>query len=431
MDKQKFTKSFYDWCMENNHQDFLDRWDYELNKCSPKDIGFASNHKIWLKCPRGMHSSRQFSPNNLIHPGRTAKCPECESIGQFLLDNYGEEGIDLYWSSKNDLDPFKIRKGSRTKAWFICQEKDYHGDYLMTVNNFTNGQRCPYCSSTKIHPLDSFAQWCIDNIDRDFLSKYWSERNTLNPFELAKCYERKVYIKCLEHDYHGDYEISCANFIKGKRCPYCSNKKIHPRDSVAAKYPIVLEYWSDKNKVSPYEIAPKSNKKFIFFCKKHGEFEITMCDFIESFYRCPKCSVEAAASSYQVMLENYLNDIGLFHLKEYDCNLKPTNIKTGRVLPYDNEIPDLKLIIEVNGMQHYKVCGLTKMNASHMNVEPEEYLEYQQWKDSLKKNYAINHGYNYLEIPYTAFNKDEDYKKLIDNEIEKITRQQRLNEKTA
>lgn len=29
-------QSFYDWCMENNRKDLLDRWDYDLNKKSPK-----------------------------------------------------------------------------------------------------------------------------------------------------------------------------------------------------------------------------------------------------------------------------------------------------------------------------------------------------------------------------------------------------------
>ena len=33
--KSKNKKSFYDWCIENNRQDVLDRWDYELNDCSP------------------------------------------------------------------------------------------------------------------------------------------------------------------------------------------------------------------------------------------------------------------------------------------------------------------------------------------------------------------------------------------------------------
>ena len=32
---KKNKKSFYDWCVENNREDILDRWDYELNDCSP------------------------------------------------------------------------------------------------------------------------------------------------------------------------------------------------------------------------------------------------------------------------------------------------------------------------------------------------------------------------------------------------------------
>ena len=35
-------KSLYDWCVENNRQDILDRWDYELNNCNPKDVLYKS-----------------------------------------------------------------------------------------------------------------------------------------------------------------------------------------------------------------------------------------------------------------------------------------------------------------------------------------------------------------------------------------------------
>ena len=34
------NKSFYDWCLETNNKGFLERWNYELNECSPKDVAF-------------------------------------------------------------------------------------------------------------------------------------------------------------------------------------------------------------------------------------------------------------------------------------------------------------------------------------------------------------------------------------------------------
>ena len=44
----KFTKSFYDWCIENDHDDWLKLWDYELNQCSPKDIGHGIRRKYYF-----------------------------------------------------------------------------------------------------------------------------------------------------------------------------------------------------------------------------------------------------------------------------------------------------------------------------------------------------------------------------------------------
>ena len=44
------SKSFEQWCIENNRQDVINRWDYELNGCSPKDVCYGTNKKYWFKC---------------------------------------------------------------------------------------------------------------------------------------------------------------------------------------------------------------------------------------------------------------------------------------------------------------------------------------------------------------------------------------------
>ena len=43
-------------------------------------------------------------------------------------------------------------------------------------------------------------------------------------------------------------------------------------------------------------------------------------------------------------------------------------------------------------------------------------IQYQKWKDQYKKDYAINQGYTYIEIPYWTI-LDESYKKILDNNI--------------
>ena len=62
------------------------------------------------------------------------------------------------------------------------------------------------------------------------------------------------------------------------------------------------------------------------------------------------------------------------------------------------------------------------MQAARQNKTPQEILQYQQWKDKCKKEYAISMGYNYLEIPYWTEN-DESYKTLIDNKINEILKE--------
>ena len=88
-------------------------------------------------------------------------------------------------------------------------------------------------------------------------------------------------------------------------------------------------------------------------------------------------------------------------------------------MPFDNELVELKLIIEVHGQQHYEITGFTKLTAEHYGTTEDEELEYQKWKDKYKKDCALDNGYSYLEIPYWT-EKDESYKTLIDNKISEI-----------
>ena len=55
MKKTKVKYSFAEWCMDNNHQDWLDLWDYELNGVGPEEVAYRSGKKYWFKCPRGLH----------------------------------------------------------------------------------------------------------------------------------------------------------------------------------------------------------------------------------------------------------------------------------------------------------------------------------------------------------------------------------------
>ena len=314
------SKSFYDWCYSNlskeKADEIISRWDYKLNIdkkgniITPKDISYSShgfNKKgYWFKCLRGIHPSELKNINSFTnkHVG-FIECSICHSIGQYLIDTYGQNALEKYWdydkNNKLGLDLFKLSKNSGKKIW----------------------------------------------------------------------------IKCQKHDYHGSYFITCNGFIDKHRCPFCSNSKVHYLDSLGYLYPESLAYWSNKNKKSPYEYKPKSNKEVYWKCPEGRHKEVKRKISVSKYlnFRCPECSHERDGSIIQEKTKLYLESLKYNVLHEYNCTLKCINIKTKMPLPYDNEIilqNGKHLICEVNGIQHYEICGLTKLLAKrkkqHQNM---------------------------------------------------------------
>ena len=278
--KSKNRKSLYDWCIENGRGDILKRWDYKKNSCSPKDVLYKTNKKMWFKC--GKH-------------------PE-------------------------------------------------HKSELKTISNFTRGQE----GSIECNQCNSIAQYIIDNYRKEFL---WI-------------------------------------------------------------------IWSDKNKISPFEISIHSNKKVWWNCpgSEHKSFERSCQNSVIYEFRCPECVKEKKESIIEEKTRLYLEKLGYKVKTEYSCTIIPKNPKTGHLLPFDNEIilgNGKHLIIEVHGEQHYR-SSYFMVRKKITKEEAGKELYYQQVKDRYKRIKCIQAGYEYLEIPYTTFDKKETYKKLIDNKIKEI-----------
>lgn len=177
--------------------------------------------------------------------------------------------------------------------------------------------------------------------------------------------------------------------------------------------------WSGRNKLSPYDYLPKSNKKVWFTCPIHGEYFQSICDYTIGECECPQCKQESDESSFQKKVRQYLEELGYNINHEYACSLIPVNPKTGRKLPMDNEVIELNLYIEVNGQQHYQTSLWHETEASRKNCSSTDILHEIQWRDKIKKEYIISHNSFYLTIPYWDI-QNGNYKEMINNKIEEI-----------
>ena len=354
------SKSFGQWCVENNRQDILNRWDYELNKCKPSEISYGTQKKYYFKCPLDTHQSE-----------------------------------------------FK------------------------KINNFTNGHQ----GSMNCIGCNSFAQWGIDHLGKKFLEKYWSyEKNIkINPWEISFSSHKEIYIECQEKDYHESYLTACDRFVRGDRCPYCKRVKVHLLDSLGKLLEDLglLHIWSEQNKKSPYKYSPMSHIEVYWKCvdNKHKDYFRSIKSSNQLEFRCPDCIRERKESFLQEKVRLYLESLSNNRytiLHENKCTIVPKNPKTEGItnnsLPFDNEIKELKLIIEIHGEQHYRIDKYSFMKAKKHNTTPKYELHYQQLKDRYKRMYSKSKGYDYLAIPYWTDNAKEEWKVLINNKINNLKR---------
>lgn len=356
--------SFKDWCEQNNQQQLLDVWDYELNNKTPDEVSSCTSDYYYFKCPCGKHESSLWKILSLTRRGKVKTvCKKCNSFAQFAIDKFGADVLNLYWDyNKNTVDPWEISHASKGQIWIKCIDVDYHDSYLMLPTLFLSGIRCPYCHGSRIHVRDSFAYYYIQKYGEDFLDLYWDyDKNTLNPWEIAiQTNKDYIYLKC---EAHGTYKIWPSAFYKhGFTCPTCSRER-------------------DKSKLQ--EKVEKYIESIYYFDITH-EYS---------------CSIVARSPKTNRLLP-YDNDVIVNS--------------------------SAHLIIEVMGDQHYNVnAGFVRRQSERRNVSPEDILFDIQWRDEYKKQYALSKGYYYLAIPYWT-ESDESYKTLIDNKIQEILNNTKL-----
>ena len=337
-----------------------------------------------------------------------SRCGKCcgsyENSFAYYIEKILGEPLDRHWNfDKNTVNPYHIWKNSNKKVWIKCKEKDYHNDdggYEIVCSSFTSGNRCSYCGNHKVHPKDSFAQYHIDNRDKDFLNKYWSDKNTVDPWSISPYSNKKVWIKCQEKNYHGSYEVSCGDFTKGVRCGYCNGKKVHVLDSFGYKHFDKVLSWHPDNDISPFKIAPSSDKKYKFICPECGFIWKTQLNSISKGSWCPQCASSKGEKRINSWLR--LNDIEFIPQKEFDGLLG----LGGKNLSYDFYLPEYNLLIEYQGEFHDGT-----VTGSYRNFYD---FDRQKEHDKRKREYAKENNIGLLEIWYWDFDNIEEilYKQI-------------------
>lgn len=329
----RFQKSFYDWCIENNKSLLLDRWNYDLNKTSPKSVGYKSNNKFYFNCDKDQkHTPGYIKLSSIVDAGGKITCKACNSFAQWCIDNISQDFFSMCWDDELNLgiDPWMIAKSSHKTIYLKC-ENGFEHFYPTTPHNFIIGShKCQVCSGQAV--FKGFNDLFTTNPE---LMHIWDfDKNTnINPDMVSHGSSKRVWWKC---DVCGhSWKTSVSNIAQGKRCPVCAVKKtsnlirtefMSSGYSVGDNFPELLPLWDyQKNlDISPFNISPSSRKRICWKCENGHSFKksiIAMCKKVlneESL--CEYCSGMGVIigqndlySSYPELVDewNYDKNIGI------------------------------------------------------------------------------------------------------------------------
>ncbi len=388
------TKRVY-WNTESfkNKVDELTKGEYELLGEYTKTHD-KTNFKH-LKCNREF----EMTPHNFLAGQR---CPHCryQSVkrgGKKTFDQVAKEVAQLSKGEYKVLPPYV---NSKTKMEFIHLSCGNH--FKMKFNAFQQGQRCPICASKHRSKLRTMTN--AEFVKR--VESTWGNEYTL----LSKYVNSDTPIKVKHNKCGNIYMTRPADFIRGHGCLKCSYVERAPKIGVNQRTPLsevkksIKDILGDQYVVLTKDSDYKGNRQHISI--KHlvcgHVYKARYSDIQCGHTGCPYCN----SSKGELITSKVLSILNI----DYESQKTFDDLKDKSYLSYDFYIPDQNILIEYQGLQHYKPVEY---------FGGEKHFKLQQQHDKLKSEYAKSHSYKLITVPYTedTFSKIKQYliKQGLDN----------------
>ena len=369
------------------------------NKITPREVFLNSHKKYWFNCEQCHHDFDMSLKN--VNNG--CWCPYCSR--KKLCDNNecntcfnkscASHEKAKCWSSKNDKSPREVFLNSHIKYWFNCDICNH--DFESSETNINRGTWCPYCSDPPQKLCDS--NNCVPCFNKSFAShekaKYWSNENNKSPREVFLNSNNKYIFNC--NTCHHEFDGGLGHINGGQWCPYCSNspQKLcsnnecnHCFNNSFASHE-KAKYWSEKNdNINPRFVFKGSPDKYWFKCYNNHEFKSALLSINRGNW-CPICKNKTEKKLHEILSQHYQ----VIHQPKYDWSV---NTETNRRLPFDFELSDYNIIVELDGDQHFKQISNW--------VSPEETCE----RDIYKMDCANKNGYTVIRIYQMDVYKDKN-----------------------
>jgi len=328
----------------------------------------------------------EFEPLAGVHM-RGSGCDKC-SRNQSIISrkDFIECSINIHG---NEYDYSKVEYINNTaKVIIICKE---HGIFEQAPNSHLHGCGCPKCGIEKraVSRRSSTDEF-INKAQEIHGYKYeYSKVEYVNS-------QTKVIITCKEH---GDFEQTPSGHLVGE-CLKCS---INFRGTLRRKTTEQFVVEAKQKHRDKYDYSKvdynNTHENVVIVCNSHGEFQQTPNSHLRGT-GCPMCVNKTEGKLYETMKQIYPTLIRQF--RQDWC-------KRLCHLPFDLCIPEYKIIIELDGAQHFRQIR----NWS----SPEEQFK----NDKYKEDCANENGYSVIRLlQEDVFYDTYDWVKELCDTIEEV-----------
>lgn len=310
-----------------------------------------------------------------------------------LIEYYPEIAKQWHPSKNENFILEKLTCGSKKKVWWVCPNGHEYEARVDSRIDCTGrkGYGCPYCGRKKKGLLSE---------THPNLVLEWHPRNILKPGEITSGSHEKVWWlgKC-GHEWQAFVHNRTCHQANG--CPFCSHKFVDETNCLLKNFPEIAEEWHPtKNVLSPSEVSWKTYKKVWWLGKCGHEWQALVRTRTRKVRPtgCPICQ----ESKGEVAVAKTLDKLNINYKKQ----VRFTECRDKKPLPFDFHIIDQKILIEYQGLQHYEP----------VNFGGDYIQEFESIKkrDSIKLSWCVKNGYKLVLIPY--WQKD-NIQNIIEREV--------------
>ena len=363
------------------------KYDYSKSKY------MSAKENIIIICP--IHGDFEQTPNTHLGGAGCRKCYNDKTKERMSIPwNIYEE--DLHKIHENKYDYFKvIWKGADINIIVVCP---IHGDFEIRPVDHKRGRGCQKCSKETHIPYNK--------LDTDkFIEKsiqIWGNKYDYSKTKYIEA-DDKVIIICNKH---GEFEQIPSNHYK-YGCASCGREKNVRNNELKEKCKKDFEIKSNIVHNNLYNYTKTdyidAKTKVIVICKEHGEFNISPNNHLRG-KGCIYC-----INKTEYKLFNKLNIL----YPTLDRQFKAIWCKHKTYLPFDFVIPEHKIIIELDGKQHFEKVRNWKT--------PNEQFE----NDKYKEKCANENSYSVIRIiQEDVWNDKYDWLNELNKSIIKIINEQ-------